>query len=296
MRIGTVKGVLIELGLSDKEVYQTLHDVGFDSIDYSLMMNHKHPIWELSDEELRETMESQKELIHASGLTVSQTHSPDDADWVTSPETKEKRWHAQIQAIKATSYLEAPYVVIHPLRPAGRVSDKAYYEYAKNMNMEYYRFLEPYLREYNVKCAIENLYIDDKMLGRTGRMGCSSAEDLIDYIDTLNSDRFVACLDVGHATLAYQDPVDMIYKLGKKYLHVTHIHDNDYINDDHFMPGIGKIDWYAIGQALNDIGYEGVFSYESNRTFRRIGPYAKELSIDFLKMYVTLAKAITRKR
>ena len=296
MRIGTVKGVLIELGLSDNEVYQTLHDVGFDSIDYSLMMNHKHPIWELSDEELRETMESQKELIHASGLTVSQTHSPDDADWVTSPETKEKRWHAQIQAIKATSYLEAPYVVIHPLRTAGRVSDKAYYEYAKNMNMEYYRFLEPYLREYNVKCAIENLYIDDKMLGRTGRMGCSSAEDLIDYIDTLNSDRFVACLDVGHATLAYQDPVDMIYKLGKKYLHVTHIHDNDYINDDHFMPGIGKIDWYAIGQALNDIGYEGVFSYESNRTFRRIGPYAKELSIDFLKMYVTLAKAITRKR
>ena len=76
--------------------------------------------------------------------------------------------------------------------------------------------------------------------------------------------------------------------MGKKHLHVTHMHDNDYINDDHYMPGIGKIDWYAIGKALNDIGYENVFSYEANRTFRLLGPYKDELSIDFLKLYVAL--------
>lgn len=293
MKVGTLRGVLSELELPNEKLYQTLHDVGFDSIDYSLMLGYKHPMWQLSDEELRERMEIEKNIIHESGLIIGQTHSPDDADWITSPETKEARWHAQVQAIKATSYLGAPYVVIHPLRPTGRVSDKSYYEYAKEMNMEYYRFLEPYLMEYNVKGAIENLFINDKILGRTGRMGCSTADDLIDYIDTLNSDRFVACLDVGHAVLAGQDPVEMIYKLGKKYLHVTHIHDNDYINDDHYMPGIGKIDWFAIGQALNDIGYEDVFSYEANRTFRRIGPYAEELSIEFLKVYVALAKGIT---
>ena len=293
MKIGTLRGVLMELELPDEELYQTLHDIGFDSIDYSLMFSYKHPIWQLSDEELRKQMEKDRKIIQDSGMFVGQTHSPDDADWLSSPDTREARWHAQIQAIKATAYLGAPYVVIHPLRPEGRTSDKSYYEYAKEMNMEYYRFLEPYLKEYGVKAAIENLFINDRILGRTGKMGCSTADALIDYIDTLNSDRFVACLDVGHATLAGQDPVEMIYQLGKKYLHVTHIHDNDYINDDHYMPGIGKIDWFAIGQALNDIGYEDVFSYEANRTFRKIGAFANDLAIDFLELYVVLAKKIT---
>lgn len=296
MRIGTIRGVLVELGLPDSELYKRLAEVGFDSIDYSLMMRHKDPTWQLSDEELKKQMTAVRELINGNGLIVGQTHSPDDADWITSPETKEARWHAQVQAIKATSYLGAPYIVVHPLKPEGRISDKSYYEFAKELNMEYYRFLEPYLKEYNVKAAIENVFINDRILGRTGKTSCSTAEAIIDYIETLNSDRFVACLDVGHATLVGEDPVQMIYKLGNKHLHVLHLHDNDYINDDHYMPGIGKIDWFGIGQALNDIGYEDVFNYEANRTFRRIGPYAKELSMDFLRLYVALAKTITRKR
>jgi sugar phosphate isomerase/epimerase len=93
--------------------------------------------------------------------------------------------------------------------------------------------------------------------------------------------------------LCGEDPVQMIYKLGRKYLHVTHVHDNDYLNDDHYMPGIGKIDWYAIGRALNDIGYEGVFNFEANRTFERIVPFRNELTMDFLKVYIEMARAIT---
>lgn len=68
---------------------------------------------------------------------------------------------------------------------------------------------------------------------------------------------------------------------------------NDYLNDDHYMPGIGKIDWYAVGRALNDIGYEGVFNFEANRTFERIVPYGEELNVKFLNVYVEMAKAIT---
>lgn len=293
MRIGTTKGVLSTCGISEAEEYSILAKLGFDSIDYPVSNNYRDPLWKLSDEALRQKMESIRDVIHSCGLIVGQTHSPIEADWLSSPETKEIRWHSQVQAIKATAFLGAPYTVIHPICPPGRANTAEYYEYAKEINMEYYRYLEPYLREYNVKGAIENLFVNDSVLGRTIRTACSSAEDLIDYIDTLDSDRIVACLDVGHAVLAGEDPVRMIYKLGKKYLHVTHIHDNDYINDDHFMPGIGKIDWCAVGKALNDIGYEGIFSYEANRTFRRIGPSAKEVAIEFLEDYVLLAKAIT---
>ena len=291
MRIGTERGALMQMGLTEKEEYQIFSELGFDSIDYSLPY-YKNPIWQLPDSELRAIMEEQRDLIHKCGLIVGQTHSPIASDWTICPETKMAQWHAQVQAIKATAYLGSPYTVIHPMCPKGQIRDEGYYEYAKELNMEFYNFLKPYLEEYNVKGAIENLFIDDSVLGRTEKTCCSTAENQIDYIETLNSDCFVACLDVGHATLAGEDPVKMIYKLGKKYLHVTHMHDNDYINDDHFMPGIGKIDWYSIGKALNDIGYEDVFSYEANRTFRRIGPYGKELTRDFLEVYIMLAKEI----
>lgn len=293
MKIGTLRGALFGLNYTERELYTKLRELGFDSVDYSFTVSYKDRLWKMTDEQLRNELESVGDMIRESGLIVGQTHSPIDADWFTTPETKEERWHAQVQAIKATAFIGSPYVVIHPLCPPGRVHDPQYYEYAKACNMEYYRFLEPYLQEYGVKAAIENLFVNDKILGRTAKTSCSTADSLIDYIETLGSDRFVACLDVGHATLSGQDPVEMIYQLGKKYLHVTHMHDNDYINDDHYMPGIGKIDWYAIGKALNDIEYEDVFSFEANRTFRRIEPYAKELTLDFLKVYVALARTIT---
>ena len=55
-----------------------------------------------------------------------------------------------------------------------------------------------------------------------------------------------------------------------KYLHVLHIHDNNLIKDENMFPGGGKADWYRIGKALNDIGYEDVFSFEiSNPDIRK---------------------------
>lgn len=292
MKVGTIMEPLNSY-YDEETVLRMIAEAGFDSVDYSLIRNYKDAMWQLSDDELRQEMEAVKAKADKYGLMIGQTHSPFQGDWIHCPETKEARWNAQVQAIKATAYLGSPYTVIHPLKPQGRITDKGYYEYAKELNMEYYRFLEPYLREYNVKGAIENLFTNDSILVRTAKTSCSTAEALIDYIDTLASEQFVACLDVGHAVLCGEDPVQMIYKLGRKYLHVTHVHDNDYLNDDHYMPGIGKIDWYAIGRALNDIGYQGLFNFEANRTFERIVPFRIELTVDFLKVYIEMARAIT---
>jgi len=286
MKIGTIMEPLNSY-YEEEEVFRMLAEAGFDSVDYSLIRKNDAPMWQLSDDELPQKMEEVKSKADKYGLIIGQTHSPFQS------ETIEARLHAQIQAIKATAYLGSPYTVIHPLRPQGRITDKNYYEYAKGINLEYLRLLEPYLKEYNVKGAIENLFTYDNIFLRIAKTSCSTAEALIEYIEALNSDRFVVCLDVGHSVLCSEDPVQMIYKLGKKYLHVTHLHDNDYLNDDHYMPGIGKIDWYAVGRALNDIGYEGVFNFEANRTFERIVPYGEELNVKFLNVYVEMAKAIT---
>ena len=58
---------------------------------------------------------------------------------------------------------------------------------------------------------------------------------------------------------------DAIYKLGDR-IYTLHISDHDYINERHWMPTKGKIDWNAVLGALQKIGYDGVFNYEVDNT------------------------------
>ena len=291
MKIGTGLGFSDHLDISENEIYENLAIAGFQCVDYPLLhYNYQSPMWRTSDEELRRKMENVRDIIHAYGLTVGQTHSPLDGYWGADYGSKELRWKAQIQAIKATAFLGAPYVVVHPLL-SNYIANPENYKEAKQLNMEYYNFLKPYLQEYDVKLAIENLYTYDNN-GMTCKCICSTARDLKDYVDTLDSERFVVCLDTGHALLASQNPTDMIYELGKDYLHVTHIHDNNSLDDYHMMPGAGKIDWYSVGKALHDIGYDGVFNFEADRPYYKMGEFVYELSLDLLKFYAELGKCI----
>ena len=52
-----------------------------------------------------------------------------------------------------------------------------------------------------------------------------------------------------------------VYRLGKHIIHL-HVSDNDGVTNVHWRPGMGKIDWVAMFQALKDIGYDGTVSIE----------------------------------
>ena len=291
MKIGTQLGFEGGFDCEKEDVFQRIADIGFQSVDYPLCEPYSDAVWQLTDQELRIKMEEILTQIKAAGMIVGQTHAPMDAYWRNDAESKEARWKAQVQAIKATSYLESPYIVIHPLM-IERISSPSAYQEAKELNMEFYRFLEPYLKEYDVKAAIENVYAYNATSGLHCKSICSTAEELKDYVDTLNSDRFVVCLDIGHAFMCHEDPSRMIYELGKKYLKVLHLHDNDTLLDDHEMPGAGKIDWVSVGKALNEIRFEGVFNYEAAGSFGRINKYAKELMPELLCVYAEFGKAL----
>ena len=291
MRLGTGLGFAQDLNLTEDEKYKMLADVGFDCADVMIEGSYRAPIWQLSDIELRNQMEPIGKNAHKNGIEIHQIHAPFDCVWSQDLSVREACWKAQIQAIKTTAFLGATYMVMHPLTFGYRLNQEEY-EYAKQKNVEYFSYLEPYLKEYDVKVAIENVFVYDTH-NRPCKTNCSTARDLIGYVDVLNSDRFGVCLDVGHATLVSQDPVEMIYTLGKDYLFATHMHDNNHLSDDHMMPGYGKLDWVLIGKALDDIGYEGVFNYEADRTYFKLGELRKELSLEFLKLYAELAKSIT---
>ena len=41
-----------------------------------------------------------------------------------------------------------------------------------------------------------------------------------------------------------------------------HVSDYDFINERHWLPGEGKIDWIEFMKKFNTIGYKGVWMYE----------------------------------
>jgi len=67
--------------------------------------------------------------------------------------------------------------------------------------------------------------------------------------------------DPSHTFPVGDFPNISVYRLGKSIKH-CHVSDNDGVTNVHWRPGMGKIDWTAMFQALKDVGYEGVISIE----------------------------------
>lgn len=67
------------------------------------------------------------------------------------------------------------------------------------------------------------------------------------------------CLDLNHCLI--DSTTDMIRRLGDKTVAV-HISDRDNINERHWLPGEGVLDWKKIIDAFDGIGYRGVWMYE----------------------------------
>ena len=94
-------------------------------------------------------------------------------------------------------------------------------------------------------------------LPRTCLGNCS---DEIEKLISAN-DKLRVCFDSNH--LLIQDNVEFIKKLSDKIITV-HISDYDFINERHWLPGEGKVDWIKLLTALNEVGYNGVWLYEIN--------------------------------
>ena len=61
---------------------------------------------------------------------------------------------------------------------------------------------------------------------------------------------------------AGESPSNALRELGSE-VRALHIRDNDGKSDLHKIPFEGIIDWADFAQALQEVGYQGVFSYET---------------------------------
>jgi len=92
---------------------------------------------------------------------------------------------------------------------------------------------------------------------------CLNVDDLMWFVEQINSENLGICLDTGHLNFSgTPDQVAFIRRAGK-HLKALHIADNEGKTDQHMLPfGRGNVDFAAVADALKEIGYDRLFNYE----------------------------------
>ena len=99
--------------------------------------------------------------------------------------------------------------------------------------------------------AVENL--PRTCLGKT-------SDEMLDLVSMAPDARF--CLDINHPLL--EEPSEFLRKIKDRVV-TMHISDYDFVNERHWMPGEGKIDWKRVMDILDEINYNGAMIYEVPR-------------------------------
>lgn len=237
-----------------------LCEAGFDALDFSMfaLFSEKNPL----NTEGNGYVENIKKIASEYGVYFNQAHAPFPSSKEKDEEYNKKAFKAIVRAMEICNILEIGVVIVHPTDISNKQEKKQY-------NLDFYNRLLPYCEKYNVKVALENMWGYDSVAKKIIPNVCSTAEELAEYVDALDSKYFTVCLDLGHCGLVGEDAANMIRVLGHDRLTSLHVHDNDGVNDSHTAPFFGVMDWNSITRALAEIDYVGDFTFEADNFFLR---------------------------
>lgn len=238
-----------------KEAARLMKEDGYGAIDYSELCNVERPLYTEDESKAKAFLEEEARILGAEGIAVSQVHGPwryppkDD-----TPEGRAEWLDFMKRCVRMTTYLGAPYMVVHPLMPFGADSPENPAEVWK-INTEHYAALCDYAKSFGITICLENMpFVHFPM---------SRVSEIIDFVDSLGKDNFKVCLDTGHAHICGTELGEAVRMLGSR-LATFHIHDNNGTNDQHLMPGLGNADFSGMSKALSEIGFAGVLSSEAH--------------------------------
>jgi len=243
------------------QVIQLSKQSGFDSADYSLecMID---PACHYHGPDALKIAESIGAQMRQGDFPIRQTHAPFSFKNIKDQAVFDNFiYPAIVRSIEVSAALGAKITVVHPLH---HMVYEGHEEELFEMNMKFYRSLIPVCQSCGIKVALENMFQTDPRRKHITHDTCSDPYEFCRYVDTLNSEYMVACLDVGHIGLVPQriEAWDAIRILGHDRLQALHIHDNDYKADLHILPYTGMLNWDEITRALGEIDYAGDFTYE----------------------------------
>ncbi|MBE6629092.1 MAG: sugar phosphate isomerase/epimerase [Ruminococcaceae bacterium] len=103
----------------------------------------------------------------------------------------------------------------------------------------------------------------------------NTAADILRLISA--NDKLRVCFDTNH--LLTESNLDFMEQIGDKIVTV-HISDYDFIDEKHWLPGEGLLDWNAMLATFQKIGYKGVWMYELGRKSPKTLSRSRDLTFD----------------
>ena len=307
---------MIKIGIStyalqqyygDKEALRIAKECGADAIDFSLASedyrNEKSPFHK-SEAEFVEYYTNLRKYADSIGLEICQTHG-------RCPGLKNEKEHddALIENARldcyATALLGAPTCVIHAVTTMSHM--EATPEFMHELNLKQFGLILPFAKQYNVKVATETF-------GDVhGGAKCDFFGNNCEFIKSYNltkerfpeyADYFTVCMDTGHTNKATKFnnnplPPQAIREIGSD-ITVLHLNDNTTDSDQHLIPFVGKktwkipgtIDWDDTFDALDEIGYNGVYNMELEliRYGEEVMDHVVRLAVATLRNFISKRK------
>lgn len=236
----------------DKKVFETFRHVGFDCVDYSF--NEIESLRTLLDEDYVAKAYQTRQWMDEAGIVCNQTHAPFRFQYGQKQDCSEPNYRDVVRSMEFSAILGAPHIVIHAVTPPDSID---IFEY----NRAYYRSFIPYCEKFGIRVAVENIARHHTEDGQSVGV-FDTPEQFCDFIHSLNSPWFCACVDLGHAAIMNCAPEEFVLRMDSSLLQGLHVHDTDYKNDCHMVPYLQEHNWEAIMKALADIEYKGDFNLE----------------------------------
>ena len=261
--------------------YENLAGYGYDCGDFQ-MANTDDDIYHCSQEEFVKRLETVRGYADKHGIVIHQMHGP----WTWPPpeekeELREQRFEQMSRSISAAPILGCKYWVIHPMLPYG------VYDIHRNMerenrefNIDYFTRLVEVAKKHDVTICLENMPWNSYSISTPYR--------IVELVEEINDEHFKCCLDTGHVACFDNYPLGDAVRTMGKHLKVLHVHDN-HGGDSHELPYLGRIDWENFYEGLCDIGYDGVFNFETSAPRWKLAPEIYDL---LSRAQVLMAKQI----
>lgn len=285
----------IQWRYGDREALRIAKEIGCDAVDFTLEdqePDKEGSVYYRGEDYVREYYGELGAYAKELGLIVSQTHGRCCSyinDPVKDKITLEK---TRLDCI-ATAALGAPAVVVHTIA-TGRMGPDADPEFMHDFAFKMWMDMLPYAKQYGVKIATETF-------GDSPDHGCcdffGQQKDFLRSLKRVKESEygeyFTACADTGHSNKAMRfgepKPAEVIRQVGKEFT-ILHLNDNDTLTDQHKIPLSGTIDWNDVLDALDEIGYDGVYNMELN-----LSHYGKEIMVEHAAFAVKVMKNMLKK-
>lgn len=183
------------------------------------------------------------------GVKIWSVHTPFHPDTLNlahlDRNVREKTKKCYVEFLDHAKNVGAKVLVVHPSSEPIEDCDR---DAAIKFSKESLSYLAGEASKRGIVIAVEDL--PRTCLGNT-------AEELMELVSV--DSRLKICFDVNH--LLKQSHKHFFEVAGSKIV-TLHISDYDFIDERHWLPGKGKIDWNEILDELQNIGYSNPFVYE----------------------------------